>query len=104
MHFLLLHIFVTQLYLFSIFRLEMEADYIGLILLASAGYDPRQVPEIYEKTEKYENFDNDSMLGGYLSSHPSGRKRAKALTRAKIMQEALAIYNDVRAGHIQHLN
>ncbi|KAJ0782519.1 putative peptidase M48 [Helianthus annuus] len=30
-------------------RMEIEADYIGLLLMASAGYDPRVAPKVFEK-------------------------------------------------------
>ncbi|KAK3159027.1 hypothetical protein QOZ80_2AG0144760 [Eleusine coracana subsp. coracana] len=30
-------------------RMEMEADHVGLMLLAAAGYDPRVAPGVYEK-------------------------------------------------------
>ncbi|KAL3618610.1 metalloendopeptidase [Castilleja foliolosa] len=30
-------------------RMEMEADYIGLLLLAAPGFDPRVAPQVYEK-------------------------------------------------------
>ncbi|XP_015971923.1 mitochondrial metalloendopeptidase OMA1 [Arachis duranensis] len=29
-------------------QMEMEADYIGLLLIASAGYDPRVAPSVSE--------------------------------------------------------
>ncbi|XP_061358676.1 mitochondrial metalloendopeptidase OMA1 [Gastrolobium bilobum] len=76
-------------------RMEMEADYIGLLLIASAGYDPRVAPSVYEKLGK---VTGDSTLRDYLSTHPSGRKRAELLAQAKIMEEALTIYRDIRAG------
>ncbi|KAJ1399418.1 Peptidase M48 [Sesbania bispinosa] len=76
-------------------RMEMEADYIGLLLLASAGYDPRVAPKVYEKLGK---VTGESSLRDYLSTHPSGRKRAELLAQAKIMEEALTIYKNVRAG------
>jgi predicted Zn-dependent protease len=72
----------------------MEADYIGLLLMAAAGYDPRLAPIVYEDIERIEKE-----LGGFLRSHPPGRKRAKALSRPKIMEEALTLYNNVRAKH-----
>ncbi|PON69990.1 Peptidase M [Parasponia andersonii] len=75
--------------------MEMEADYIGLLLMASAGYDPRVAPRVYEKLGK---ITGDSALRDYLSTHPSGKKRAQLLAQAKVMEEALAIYRDVRAG------
>lgn len=76
-------------------RMEMEADYIGLLLMASAGYDPRVAPRVYEKLGK---LTGDSKLRDYLSTHPSGKKRAQLLAQAKVMEEALNIYRDVLAG------
>ncbi|TKY45068.1 Mitochondrial metalloendopeptidase OMA1 [Spatholobus suberectus] len=76
-------------------RMEIEADYIGLLLIASAGYDPRVAPKVYEKLGK---ITGDSTLRDYLSTHPSGKKRAELLAQAKIMEEAFTIYRDVRAG------
>ncbi|CAJ2667067.1 unnamed protein product [Trifolium pratense] len=72
----------------------MEADYIGLLLMASAGYDPRPVPKIYENIEK------DAKFAEYVSPHhPPGGKRAEALARPEIMEETLILYNDACARH-----
>ncbi|MBA0547940.1 hypothetical protein Golob_019069, partial [Gossypium lobatum] len=48
-------------------RMELEADYIGLLLLASAGYDPRVAPKVFEKLGKVAG---DSAMQDYLSTHP----------------------------------
>lgn len=77
-------------------RMEMEADYIGLLLLASAGYDPRLAPSVYEKLSKVAGESPNEK--DYLSTHPSGKKRAEKLSRAQIMEEALSIYQDVKSG------
>ncbi|KAK8518294.1 hypothetical protein V6N13_027768 [Hibiscus sabdariffa] len=76
-------------------RMELEADYIGLLLLASAGYDPRTAPKVFEKLGKVAKH---STLQDYLSTHPSGKKRAQLLAQAQVMEEALTIYRDVVAG------
>ncbi|CDP05279.1 unnamed protein product [Coffea canephora] len=76
-------------------RMEMEADYIGLLLMASAGYDPRVAPRVFEKLGK---VTGESALRDYLSTHPSGKKRAQLLAQAKVMEEALLIYREVQAG------
>ncbi|XP_027358549.1 uncharacterized protein LOC113867428 [Abrus precatorius] len=76
-------------------RMEMEADYIGLLLIASAGYDPRVAPKVYEKLGK---VTGESALRDYLSTHPSGRKRAELLAQAQIMEEALTLYRNARTG------
>ncbi|GLJ43874.1 hypothetical protein SUGI_0914590 [Cryptomeria japonica] len=62
-------------------RMEMEADYIGLLLMASAGYDPRIAPSVYEKLGQLGG--GDSMIKNYLSTHPSGKKRGEMLRQAK---------------------
>uniref|UniRef100_A0A6N2KCE2 DEAD-box ATP-dependent RNA helicase 7 n=1 Tax=Salix viminalis TaxID=40686 RepID=A0A6N2KCE2_SALVM len=48
--------------------MEIEADYIGLLLMASAGYDPRIAPRVYEKLESSRR----SALRDTFY-HPSGR-------------------------------
>ena len=73
----------------------MEADYIGLLLIASAGYDPRVAPKVYEKLGKVAG---ESALRDYLSTHPSGKKRAQLLAQAQVMEEALSIYREVSSG------
>lgn len=77
-------------------RFEFEADYIGLLLMAAAGYDPRQAPKYYEKMAMLDVPVKYPVLARFLVSHPSGRERAKAVARPKIMNEALLLYNDVR--------
>ncbi|XP_028117671.1 uncharacterized protein LOC114315276 isoform X1 [Camellia sinensis] len=76
-------------------RMEMEADYIGLLLIASSGYDPRVAPNVYEKLGK---VTGESALRDYLSTHPSGKKRAQLLAHAQVMEEAMAIYREVQSG------
>ncbi|KAA3456181.1 metalloendopeptidase OMA1, mitochondrial-like [Gossypium australe] len=84
---------LTRIIIF--YRMELEADYIGLLLLSSAGYDPRTAPKVYEKLGKVAK---DSTLQDYLSTHPSGKKRAQLLAQAQVMEEALMIYREVSAG------
>ncbi|XP_027910853.1 mitochondrial metalloendopeptidase OMA1-like isoform X2 [Vigna unguiculata] len=76
-------------------RMEIEADYIGMLLIASAGYDPRVAPGVYEKLG---NIGGDSTGMDYLSTHPPGIQRAEFLAQPNIMEEALSIYRDVREG------
>ncbi len=62
---------------------ESEADYIGLLLAADAGYDPREAPKVWQRMK------ND---GGqeFLSTHPSHGTRIKQLKQW--MPEALHHY------------
>ena len=40
-----------------------------------------------------------SALRDYLSTNPSGEKRAQLLAQAHVMEEALTIYKNEKAGH-----
>lgn len=67
---------------------ESEADRIGLIFMAMAGYDPREAPKFWERMA--------AQSGGvappeFLSTHPSNATRIKNLN--KWMDEALTYYN-----------
>ncbi|KAJ0987250.1 hypothetical protein J5N97_005606 [Dioscorea zingiberensis] len=77
-------------------RMEIEADYIGLLLMASAGYDPRVAPRVYEKLGQ---ISRESSLNDYLSTHPSSKKRAKLLSQAQVMEEALSMYREAISGN-----
>ncbi|KAL3683940.1 hypothetical protein R1sor_001962 [Riccia sorocarpa] len=76
-------------------RMEMEADHIGLILMAAAGYDPRLAPGFYEKMARIEKAPE---FAQYLSTHPSGRRRGEKLRETATMEEAMAIYRQKVAG------
>ena len=65
---------------------ESEADEIGLIYMARAGYDPRAAVDLWRNFEA---------LGGsrppeFLSTHPAEGTRIKRLQR--LMPRALEIY------------
>lgn len=66
---------------------ESEADYIGLLLAAQAGYDPQEAVRLWERME--------SAGGGnqpeFLSTHPGHGTRIQDLEAA--MPEALNLYN-----------
>ena len=65
---------------------ESEADYIGILLAADAGYDPREAVALWERMGQ--------MSGGapseFLSTHPSHETRITQLK--KWMPDAMAIY------------
>lgn len=77
-------------------KMEIEADYIGLLLIASAGYDPRVAPSVYVKLGKVGG--GESALKDYLSTHPSGKRRAQLLVQAQVMQEAMDLYRERFSG------
>jgi predicted Zn-dependent protease len=65
---------------------EAEADHIGLIYMAEAGYDPREAVELWKN---FESLD-DGRPPEFLSTHPSPENRIERLQG--LMPEALAVY------------
>jgi len=71
---------------------ESEADHIGLILMARAGYDPRQAIPFWERMAKQEGRQQPPE---FLSTHPPTRTRMEDITRE--LPEALQYYNASRS-------
>ncbi|XP_010555633.1 PREDICTED: uncharacterized protein LOC104825078 [Tarenaya hassleriana] len=93
---LLAFLMSLQLTVYSILLMEElieEADNIGLILQAIAGYDPRAAPGAYEKLGRLE-YDS-SRVSPYakpINLEANAVKRAQRLVHSKTMEEALSIY------------
>jgi predicted Zn-dependent protease len=58
---------------------ESEADRIGLILMAKAGYDPRVSLEVWERMEKETNAKGQGRSPDFLSTHPGYESRTQQL-------------------------
>ena len=65
---------------------ESEADYIGLLLAAQAGYDPREAIRVWERMEQV----SKGQPPEFLSTHPSHGTRIQQLQGW--MNEALSYY------------
>jgi predicted Zn-dependent protease len=65
---------------------ESEADHIGLLFAAQAGYDPEEAVRVWERMEAA----GGKQPAQFLSTHPSHGTRIKQLT--EWMPEALALY------------
>ncbi len=65
---------------------ETEADHIGLIYMARAGYDPREAPVFWERMLANSGGGPPEML----STHPDPGKRAERLR--ELMPEALQLF------------
>jgi predicted Zn-dependent protease len=65
---------------------ELEADEIGLIYMATAGYDPRAAIEVWQNFEAL----NGGRPPEFLSTHPSPPNRIERLQA--LMPRALEIY------------
>lgn len=69
---------------------ELEADHMGLIFAAMAGYDPQQAVSFWQRMSADNGNTND-----LLSTHPSDTKRIAAIQRE--MPEALKYYRESTA-------
>lgn len=69
---------------------ESEADYVGLLLAAQAGYDPREAVHVWERMEAT----GGGQPAEFLSTHPSHGTRIKQLEEH--MPEALDVYQNTR--------
>ncbi|EAY87432.1 hypothetical protein OsI_08840 [Oryza sativa Indica Group] len=73
-------------------RTELEADRIGLMLQAAAGYDPRANPNFWEALMKYGN--------GEGTTHPPLQRRAAEVRQEKVMGEALEVFREAVQRHV----
>ncbi|KAK1311687.1 hypothetical protein QJS10_CPA07g00122 [Acorus calamus] len=72
-------------------RNEIEAEYIGMLLMASAGYDPRAMITMRKKIVKKAE---ERPCSEHLSTHPYVHSFQRFMTQTHIMGEALTIYNE----------
>ncbi|GKS57371.1 peptidase M48 [Nitrospira sp.] len=72
---------------------ESEADYIGLLLAADAGYDPREAVHVWERMTQ---FSSGSGPPEFLSTHPGHETRIQQLQ--EWMPEALKLYPSTGLG------
>ncbi len=69
---------------------ELEADRIGLRLMAQAGYDPRSSLDVWKRMKRRESAKGQGAPPSFLSTHPGYEKRTQQL-RAWI-PEAIQYY------------
>lgn len=67
---------------------ESEADHIGLMLMAKAGFDPREAPKFWNRFSLVKNGDTTPE---FFSTHPSDERRSSELLA--LMDEAMVVYN-----------
>ena len=60
-------------------RCETEADYIGLVLMARACYDPRAAVSVWQRMSKAEGA--LAAVPAFLSTHPASRTRVEQLRK-----------------------
>jgi len=69
---------------------EAEADHIGLIYMAKAGYDPREAVKFWQRMDKA--AEGKATPPDFLSTHPGHNTRISNLQ--KWMPEALEVYRN----------
>lgn len=77
---------------------ESEADYIGLLLAADAGYDPREAVHVWERMQRSSTGRRSPQ---FLSTHPGHETRIKQLTDH--MPEAVARYEQTGKAPVAQL-
>ncbi len=73
---------------------EYEADHLGLLIMAKAGYDPRIAPEFWKRSEEVFGSTSSS-AGAFFSTHPAESDRQKALEEA--LPYAMKFYDPAKA-------
>ncbi|MCX7887676.1 MAG: M48 family metallopeptidase, partial [Verrucomicrobiae bacterium] len=73
---------------------ELEADHMGLIYMARAGYDPRTAVELWRRFAAY-GKQRGSAVPGFLRTHPVDEVRIAQLQQ--LMPKALAEYRPAQA-------
>lgn len=71
---------------------ESEADHIGLMLMAKAGYDPSEAPKFWTR---FASSSSGPEKPEFLSTHPADQRRASDLE--KLLPEALGAYRQAAA-------
>jgi len=66
---------------------EFEADRLGMIFMAMAGYDPAEAPKFWERMQA---LGGGSASPQFLSTHPSGASRIRELR--ELLPEAVRYY------------
>ncbi|MEO2019885.1 MAG: M48 family metallopeptidase [Fuerstiella sp.] len=66
---------------------ELEADHIGIMMMARAGYDPSEAPLFWER---FAGQKDGAAPMEFLSTHPSDARRSSALR--EVLPEAMKLY------------
>jgi len=66
---------------------ELEADRLGLIFMAMAGYDPKEAIEFWKRMSKLSKNEGNE----FMSTHPSHKHRIEDIE--KYLPEAMTYYN-----------
>jgi len=87
-------------------RNESEADHIGMIYMARAGYDPSEAVEFWKRFDEEKKNKKGFKMPAFLSTHPSDEKRVAELTALLpvAMEEYKKAKNKYGKGRVLDLN
>ena len=71
-------------------RKELEADQIGLFLMADARYNPQHAADFWQRVKTDPDFQGNGLL--FFSTHPSSEERLKQIQ--KYLPDAIIRYED----------
>jgi len=70
---------------------ELEADYLGILYMARAGYDPREAKKFWQRFSRWGKKEKKSNNFDFLSTHPANKKRIAQID--DMLARAMAEYN-----------
>jgi Zn-dependent protease with chaperone function len=76
-------------------EMELEADVMGMELMARAGFDPRNAPQVWRKMATLSTGAGKSQGSDFFSTHPSGARRIQAMEA--IVPKVLPLYEGRKA-------
>lgn len=74
---------------------ELEADRIGLMYMAKAGYDPREAVGFWQRMAELSGGQGEG-ISEYLSTHPSNTRRIEQIQ--EFLPEAMKLYETSQGG------
>lgn len=81
-------------------KAELEADRMALMLMASAGFNPRSAPGLFDLLQSHNGQRRCDFRR--FSSHPSGADRGRRLRKFSTMLKAIRIYHAWRIALAVH--
>ena len=58
---------------------ERQADHLGLRYMSQQGYDPREMPRVFEVLQRVSAAQGEGRIPGWLSTHPTEEERIRTI-------------------------
>jgi predicted Zn-dependent protease len=84
---------------------ERQADDLGLRYMYQAGWDPREMPGVFELLEAITSEDGGGRLPEWMSTHPNpGNRRGRIMDQVAVLPGDLSGLTVNRPGYLRHLD